>query len=470
MSGTSSDRSSPTSQSANSSNTASRGVTETELAYIAGNNSIRTLVVLTQGLKKEDGSDLIDIKDEQPWKSIPKIEIKPTLDMLKEEVKRRHKAFGLPKPEPRPAAWRSSKISKWLDDHPIDKEPDLDFLRKTISTCRQSSQRAQAYRQFERDAASSNWIGKYPYLRLIHCIVDDSIKESFIKRNDIQPGRMEVENRNSSNREKTVWEQIADLWNNPSFAPVTEGGLTELHFDFIPSISIPHEKISSMNPATPQFVQNKITGMVTSLTRIISNWERSGQGDGGFHDDGALDSDHPLFGTFANRDAAALNSRCSFCEDHQTYLLYFWHILEQHQLLQTSLNALPCGVATTDGGESVPTVITLAGRTNQTSHSKGNVESALQDIALTLGNFVKESSMRRQDEIRLKKEELQYAEKRRLEDQLEAISMEKRKTRRLLIESRQTGNDELHQFYKQDLVELDSKERRIQDKLETLES
>lgn len=127
-------------------------------------------------------------------------------------------------------------------------------------------------------------------------------------------------------------------------------------------------------------------------------------------------------------------------------------------------------MATTDGGESVPTVITLAGRTNQTSHSKGNVESALQDIALTLGNFVKESSMRRQDEIRLKKEELQYAEKRRLEDQLEAISMEKRKTRRLLIESRQTGNDELHQFYKQDLVELDSKERRIQDKLETLES
>ncbi|KAG7347941.1 hypothetical protein IV203_016646 [Nitzschia inconspicua] len=179
--------------------------------------------------------------------------------MLKAEIKRRHKAFGLPKPEPRPASWRSTKICEWFEE-------------------------AAVHRQLERDATSSNWTGKDPYLRLIHCIVDDSIKESF--RNDIQPGRMSIENRN---REKTVWEAIADLWNDPGFAPVTEGGLAELHFDFIPSIAVPYEKVSSMNPATPQFVQNKITGMVTSLTRIISNWERSGQGDGGFHEDGAIE-------------------------------------------------------------------------------------------------------------------------------------------------------------------------------------
>jgi hypothetical protein len=78
-------------------------ITETELAFIAGNNCIRILVVLTQGLKKEDGSDHIDMKKEEPWKSIPKIEIKPTLDMLREEIKRHHNAFGLPKPGPRPA-------------------------------------------------------------------------------------------------------------------------------------------------------------------------------------------------------------------------------------------------------------------------------------------------------------------------------------------------------------------------------
>ncbi|KAG7363562.1 hypothetical protein IV203_026923 [Nitzschia inconspicua] len=305
MSGISSNRSSPTSHSADSSRDSpvaigdnveaaatvmtetANAVTETELAYIARNNSIRILVVLSHGLKKDDGSDLIDIKTEEPWKSIPRIEIKPTADMLKAEIKRRHKAFGLPKPEPRPASWRTSKISQWLYDHPIEKEADLDFLKKTIANCRQISEEAAVHRQLERDATSSNWTGKDPYLRLIHCIVDDSIKESFIKRNDIQPGRMQIENRN---REKTVWEAIANLWNDPGFAPVTEGGLAELHFDFIPSIAVPYEKVSSMNPATPQFVQNKITGMVTSLTRIISNWERSGQGDGGFHEDGAIES------------------------------------------------------------------------------------------------------------------------------------------------------------------------------------
>ncbi|KAG7353942.1 hypothetical protein IV203_003298 [Nitzschia inconspicua] len=267
---------------------------------------------------------------------------------------------------------------------------------------------------------------------------------------------MQIENRN---REKTVWEAIANLWNDPGFAPVTEGGLAELHFDFIPSIAVPYEKVSSMNPATPQFVQNKITGMVTSLTRIISNWERSGQGDGGFHEDGAFESDHPLFGTFADREPAALNSRCSFCEDHQTYLLYFWHILEKHQLLQTSLNALPAGVATTDGGESVPSVITTAGRTNRNSHSGSNTnfESTLENIAVSLGNYVKEDRERRLED-----------RKRGLEERMDAISAEKRKVRRLIIESRQEGNDELHECYKQELNELDSKERRIQEILETL--
>jgi hypothetical protein len=52
--------------------------TDTELAYKDGNNSMKYIVVLLFGLKKEDGSEFIDIKDEQLWASVPRGEIKPT--------------------------------------------------------------------------------------------------------------------------------------------------------------------------------------------------------------------------------------------------------------------------------------------------------------------------------------------------------------------------------------------------------
>ena len=62
-----------------------------------------------------------------------------------------------------------------------------------------------------------NWVGKYPYLRLIHCIVDnDDIKDAFIHRNKTTRGRSEIENRNHT---VSVWSKIADTWNNPSDLP-----------------------------------------------------------------------------------------------------------------------------------------------------------------------------------------------------------------------------------------------------------
>ena len=287
--------------------------TATERAYIAGNNSIKTLVVLCQGLKKDDGSDFIDIKEEQPWKSVPRGLIKPTATMLREEILRRFEAFGLQEHRPQPNAWSLDKLNSWLHKHPIEKTEDIDFLKKVIEMHRVSAHEAHAAAQIERASLATNWSGKYPYLRLIHCVIDDTIKEAYIRRNDLEPGRMQVENRNSSSREKSVWEKIADLWNDKDFAPSTEGDLEDLHFDFFDPIAIPFDKVSSMTPATPKSVKDKIYGMVTALTRIIGNWERSGQGDGGFHDEGPLESDNPLFGTFNDCSTTARSVWCRWC-------------------------------------------------------------------------------------------------------------------------------------------------------------
>lgn len=303
--------------------------TVTQLAYLEGNNSIKCLVVLCQGLKKPSGEPLINITEEQPWKSVPRNEIKPTAGMLKLEIFRRYDTFHLSEPKPRPSGWTIEKIIQWLDDHPISKKEDIKYLEKVIESHRKASHSAHAAAQLEREALESNWTGKYPYLRLIHCIIDDNIKESYLHRNDFDTTRMQVENRNSVVREKTCWEKISDLWNNPEFLPCTEGGLKELHHDFIDTIEVPHSKVAAMIPATPRTVQDKVTGMVTKLTRVIQNWEKSGQGDGGFHDNGVLDQDDVLFGTFDGREPCALNLRSQFVQDANSYLLYFWHVLEQ---------------------------------------------------------------------------------------------------------------------------------------------
>jgi len=113
-----------------------------------------------------------------------------------------------------------------------------------------------------------NWVGKYPHLRLIHCIVDnDDIKDAFIHRNKTTRGRLEIENRNHT---ESVWSKIADKWNDPQFEPVTED-MTSEHSDFKADI-IDHELVADLAPATAEKVEKKWATVKNELTRIIANW------------------------------------------------------------------------------------------------------------------------------------------------------------------------------------------------------
>ena len=103
--------------------------------------------------------------------------------------------------------------------------------------------------------------------------------------------------------------------------------------------------------------------MRPDLLRIITRWEQSGQGEGGMdttedehqHQVAALeedtvsllgsvgyadDSQAGNLGSLGGRTARALQSRASFLNGRPSYLLYFWEIADQHQLLQSSLQRL----------------------------------------------------------------------------------------------------------------------------------
>ena len=57
----------------------------------------------------------------------------------------------------------------------------------------------------EKDQLERNWYGRYPYLCLIHVVLDnDDIKHAFLSWHDIP-----------SSCHATEWEMIAKLWNDP---------------------------------------------------------------------------------------------------------------------------------------------------------------------------------------------------------------------------------------------------------------
>jgi hypothetical protein len=105
--------------------------------------------------------------------------------------------------------------------------------------------------------------------------------------------------------------------------------------------------------------------MINQMKRCIAKWERSGQGKGGNiepedideEQDGAAPVAEPQFRLLSNRSETALDSRHSFFHFQQTYLMYFWHMLDKHTLFGTSLLQLDKSGASSNGGTAVPSEI-----------------------------------------------------------------------------------------------------------------
>jgi hypothetical protein len=116
-------------------------------------------------------------------------DIKPTADMFRDEVVRRHQLndpIGA-NVSPRPKNWTMDALRKWLSDNPILEDPDIDFLTRAVEHHRQVCTAAQSSNVTEQEGLSFNWTGNVPFLRLIHCVGDDSIIEAYRSRDMVQP-------------------------------------------------------------------------------------------------------------------------------------------------------------------------------------------------------------------------------------------------------------------------------------------
>ena len=348
-----------------------------ELRYAAEGRTLKALAILSLGMKNDDDTPIFDLSV-LPWSAaLRPTTLKMTAKELRAEVIRRSVAAENILTAPRPSAWTVSRATEWLVANPIVAAAEVAFIRATIAHRIAVAERALLQQPTDGAPASSsnsgtgNWIGKYPFLRLIHAIIDDNdIKAAYIRRLILPSGRMAVENRRTPAAiASNVWYMVAEKWNDESFSPTTS--VKDTHSDFARPISIPFDAVSNLSPATPEKVEEKWNSMNLALKRGITNWERSGQGDGGYieEDDNNTsntdaeangdgnNNDEIEFGNLRGRPQRALDLRRNFFDTRNSYLLYLWDILDEHNLVQSSMQQLLHGIGSENGSNGVPSVV-----------------------------------------------------------------------------------------------------------------
>ena len=146
-------------------------------------------------------------------------------------------------------------------------------------------------------------------------------------------GCSSVENREQL-RATNMSQLLAEKWNDKNFSPETVA-MPALHTNFTSSDIIFHADVANMTPATAEKVEDEWSSMILEMNRCIANRQKSGQGEGGI-DDADNEGDQE-FGSLENRSQRALANRQSFFRDRQLYLLYFWKMLNCHDLLGSAL-------------------------------------------------------------------------------------------------------------------------------------
>ena len=152
---------------------------------------------------------------------------------------------------------------KWLDDNPVTDTNDVQFLMDTVRVRQAATERiaeAKAEAKEFEDKSGGAWYGLLPMLCLIMALVDsDEIRQAYNTRNDISNECIVLDNQKSTKkRAKTVWELVADKWNDIEFEPETKV-FDELHSKYSCPIKIPHNKVALLSLASPDKVQEKIS-------------------------------------------------------------------------------------------------------------------------------------------------------------------------------------------------------------------
>ena len=253
------------------------------------------------------------------------------------------------------------------------------------------------------------------------------------------------------------------------------------HSDFAAAIDCSYEQVAGLQPATPQKVADCLASIRNDLLKIIPKWEQSGQGEGGRdneqeeqnnHDDEQQQEDDSLstsitsvasnnvssptaMGALSHRPARALQSRSSFLGGRPSYVLYYWEIVDAHQLLQSSLQRLTSNSGAANASAAPSTVSSTGSRTPR-GRRHADIQNDEQEQARKMAPLV--ASI---DKLAAIHEGMAHERARDREQQKELedkrASLEVRQMERKRKFERMCELRDLARQYRRERVQLDSK-------------
>jgi hypothetical protein len=283
-----------------------------KVVYVKHKRSFKVLVAMSRGLVYEAGEPLFD-ENVKPWCKLNPTEWQASRDELATEITRRWEDYVANMDgKPRPKQWKKPAMLEWLINNPIatlgdgdgtTRDADCMFLRYQMGEMKKLRTDAIDALAQQQALLEGNWVGPDPIICLLHSIIDHAhIMQKFLTRLQSM-SRLSLENRNSDLcRDISVWEDVSDVWNDPRYTPTTE-----IFNNSLQPREIPHSKVATLAKATPEKCEIKLNAVVLNLKRIITMWERSGQGEGGFlHEEEGAQLGMNDFGSLAGRTENAL--------------------------------------------------------------------------------------------------------------------------------------------------------------------
>jgi hypothetical protein len=153
---------------------------EAEKVLVKNCNRLSALYTLCIGLETmtDDGATkpLLDF-DKSTFKNLKKKDTKPSVDFLREEITRRSLIEGSIQKIPKPKGWTFSKCLQFLVQHPITGADEIAFLKKKVQEVLQVVNEAS---KSDDEEYGKKWVGQLPNLRLIHCLLEDDVKDKWM--------------------------------------------------------------------------------------------------------------------------------------------------------------------------------------------------------------------------------------------------------------------------------------------------
>lgn len=204
-------------------------------------------------------------------------EVKPDLGTLQQEIMRRHKAYGFEGREPRPSNWNKEKCVEYLLKNPIPstKKEETNYLYEELLKWKDIQEMInQSHMDAEETVVSKTWSNDVPFLRLYHCLIDDSLRSKFARTFSVKT-RQELDGRNNRTLYRDFYDELADKFNDKTWVP-SSLAIPDVHEAFAESKPLP----LTVGEVTGEQLKKKLTDARYKMVKVISDWERSGSGRG----------------------------------------------------------------------------------------------------------------------------------------------------------------------------------------------